>query len=145
VVASGTILMTIVPRDEGLRAEVWVSNDDVGFVHAAQLAKIKLGAFQFQKYGMLEGSVAQVSADATELPNPNTRSGGLAGRDRPAGALAFRTLIDLAHQHLESDGKRYALAPGMQVIAEIHLGERTVLEYLLSPVRKAFHEAGRER
>ena len=30
----------------------------------------------------------------------------------------------------------------MQVTAEIHLGTRTVLEYLLSPVRKAFHEAG---
>jgi hemolysin D len=33
----------------------------------------------------------------------------------------------------------------MQVIAEIRLGDRTVLEYLLSPVRKAFHEARRER
>ena len=35
--------------------------------------------------------------------------------------------------------------PGMQVDAEISLGERTVMEYLLSPVTKAFHEAGRER
>ena len=145
VVAPGTILMTIVPEGEPLRAEVWVSNDDIGFVHAAQPVKIKLAAFQFQKYGMVEGRVAQVSADATEAPNPNTRSGGLAGRDRPAGALAFRTLIDLKHQHLESDGHRYSVAPGMQVMAEIHLGERTVMEYLLSPVRKAFHEAGRER
>jgi hemolysin D len=145
VVAPGTILMTIVPQGEKLRAEVWVSNDDIGFVRAALPAKIKLAAFQFQKYGMLEGSVAQVSADATESPNPNTRSGGLAGRERPAGPLAFRTLVDLAHEHLESDGNRYALAPGMQVVAEIRLGDRTVLEYLLSPVRKAFHEAGRER
>jgi HlyD family secretion protein len=145
VVAPGTILMTIVPDGEKLRAEVWVSNDDIGFVHAAQTAKIKLAAFTFQKYGMVEGTVAQVSADATEAPNPNTRSGGLAGRDRPAGALAFRTLIDLQSQQLESDGRRYGLAPGMQVMAEIHLGERSVLEYLLSPVQKAFHEAGRER
>jgi len=145
VVAPGTILMTIVPVNDKLRAEVWVSNDDVGFVHQAQGAKIKLASFQFQKYGMLQGSVAQVSADATEAPNPNTRSGGLAGRDRPAGPLAFRTLIDLGEQHLETDGHRYSLAPGMQVIAEIHLGSRSVLEYLLSPVQKAFHEAARER
>jgi HlyD family secretion protein len=145
VVAPGTILMTIVPVGERLRAEVWVSNDDVGFVHAGKRAKIKLASFQFQKYGMLEGAVAQVSADATEAPNPNTRSGGLAGRDRPAGPLAFRTLIDLEQQHLASDGYRYPLAPGMQVVAEVRLGERTVLEYLLSPVQKAFHEAGRER
>jgi hemolysin D len=145
LVAPGTILMTIVPEGEVLRAEVWVSNDDVGFVHARQPTKIKLASFQFQKYGMLEGMVAQVSADATEAPNPNTRSGGLAGRDRPAGPLAFRTLVELRQQYLESDGRRYPLAPGMQVMAEIHLGERTVLEYLLSPVQKAFHEAGRER
>lgn len=46
---------------------------------------------------------------------------------------------------IDSDGVRYPLAPGMQVSAEIHLGTRTVLEYLLSPVRKAWHEAGRER
>jgi HlyD family secretion protein len=145
VVAPGTILMTIVPAGEKLRAEVWVSNDDIGWVHTAQHAKIKLASFQFQRYGMLQGAVAQVSADSTEAPNPNTRSGSLAGRDRPVGALAFRTLIDLEQQQLESDGQRYILAPGMQVIAEIHLGERSVLEYLLSPVRKAFHEAGRER
>jgi HlyD family secretion protein len=74
---------------------------------------------------MLEGAVAQVSADSTEG--------------------TFRALIDPAHQHLDSDGRRHALAAGMQVVAEIHLGSRTVLEYLLSPVRKAFHEAGRER
>jgi len=35
--------------------------------------------------------------------------------------------------------------PGMQVVAEVRLGERTVLEYLLSPVQKAVKEAGRER
>lgn len=145
VVAPGTILMTIVPVGEKLRAEVWVSNDDIGFVHVAQRAKIKLASFQFQKYGMVQGTVAQVSADSTEAPNPNTRSGSLAGRERPVGALAFRTLVDLEQQQLESDGQRYALAPGMQVLAEIHLGDRTVLEYLLSPVRRAFHEAGRER
>jgi multidrug efflux pump subunit AcrA (membrane-fusion protein) len=37
------------------------------------------------------------------------------------------------------------LVPGMQVNAEIHLGTRSVLEYLLSPVQRVAHEAGRER
>jgi hemolysin D len=145
VAAPGTILMTLVPRGEALRAEVWVSNDDVGFIRPNQEVRIKLAAFQFQKYGMLDGTVAQVSADATETPNPNIRSDGLSGRDRPTGPLAFRALIDLKQQVLEADGERYRLAPGMQVVSEIKLGDRTVLEYLLSPVRKAFHEAARER
>jgi HlyD family secretion protein len=33
----------------------------------------------------------------------------------------------------------------MQAVAEIKLGERTLLEYLLSPVRKVVQEAARER
>ncbi len=145
VAAPGTILMTIVPAGERLRAEVWVSNDDIGFVRVNQPVRVKLVAFQFQKYGMVDGTIAQVSADATESPNANTRSGGLPGRERPAGPLAFRALVNLKTDYLDSGGERYALAPGMQVLAEIHLGDRTVLEYLLSPVRKAFHEAARER
>jgi len=145
VAAPGTILMTLVPRDETLIAEVWVGNQDVGFVRPGQPVKVKLAPFQFQKYGMVEGAIDQVSADATEAPSPNTRSDALTGRDRPMGPLAFRTLVKLKAQHLDAGETRYRLAPGMQVAAEIHLGTRSVLEYVLSPVQKAFHEAARER
>jgi HlyD family secretion protein len=145
VAAPGTILMTLVPVDETLVAEVWVGNDDVGFVRSGQDVKLKLAPFQFQKYGMIEGKVLRVSADATEAPNPNTRSDALTGRDRPMGPLAYRAIIELASQKLQVDDTAYLAAPGMQVAAEIHLGTRSVLEYLLSPVRKAFHEAARER
>jgi HlyD family secretion protein len=145
VAAPGTILMTLVPEGDKLVAEVWVSNQDVGFVRPGQDAKLKFAAFQFQKYGMLEGKVLHVNADATEAPSANTRSDALAGRDRPMGPLAFRALVELASQELAADGRRYALQPGMQVAGEIHLGTRSVLEYVLSPVQKAFHEAARER
>jgi HlyD family secretion protein len=94
---------------------------------------------------MIEGKVKQVSADATEAPSANTRSDALTGRDRLMGPLAFRTLVELNSQALAVDGEKYAVAPGMQVAAEINLGTRTVMEYLLSPVQKAFHEAARER
>jgi len=145
VAAPGTILMTIVPENDKLVAEVWVSNDDVGFVRPGQPARLKLAAFQFQKYGLVEGTVTHVNADATEAPSPNTRSDALSGRDRPMGPLSFRTLVELAGQELVAEGRRYPLQPGMQVASEIHLGTRSVLEYILSPVQKAFHEAGRER
>ena len=144
VVSPGTILMTLVPKDEALRAEVWVQNDDIGFVREQQPVKVKLAAFTFQKYGMLKGTVAHLSADASEQAGagPETASASTA----PArGALAYRTLVDLKTQTLEADGVTHRLSPGMQVTAEIHLGTRTVLEYLLSPVRKGFHEAARER
>lgn len=141
VTMPGTILMTLVPKGGELLAEVWVSNQDVGFVRPGQPVKLKLAAFPFTKYGMVEGSVRQVSADATEAPSANMRSDALSGRDRPMGPLAYRALVALEAQQLDS----YPLAAGMQVAAEINLGTRTVLEYLLSPVRKALHEAARER
>ena len=49
-------------------------------------------------------------------------------------------LATLSVEHLYN-----RLSPGMRVSAEIHLGTRSVLEYLLSPVQKAFHESARER
>jgi len=57
----------------------------------------------------------------------------------------YRTLINLAADNLTSNGRRLKLVPGMQASAEIHLGTRSVIEYLLSPVQKIAHEAGRER
>lgn len=145
VVSPGTILMTLVPQGESLRAEVWVSNQDVGFVRLGQPAKVKLAAYPFQKYGMVEARVVQVSADATEAPSANTRSDALFGRDRPMGPLAFRAVVELATQHLAAGDARFALKPGMQVIAEIKLGERSMMDYLLSPVQKVIQEAARER
>ena len=145
VLQPGTVLMTIVPADEPLRAEVWVDNRDRGFVREGQPVKVKVAPYPFQKYGMLEGVVKNVSADATESPQRGASAAdGGNGSGQTAG-YQFRSIVELKSQTLESDGVRHKLMPGMQVDAEIALGERSVIEYMLSPVRKAFHEAGRER
>ena len=56
----------------------------------------------------------------------------------------FRALVTLDSRYLERGGKLYRLSAGMLVSAEVNLGSRTVMEYLLSPVQKTVHEAGRE-
>lgn len=145
VVSPGTVLMTLVPNDEALQAEVWLKNEDAGFVHAGQPVKVKLSAYPFQKYGMVDGRVLQVSADATEKPNNNKQESHDDSTAGNSGQSPYRTLIKLDRQYLEIENDKLRLAPGMQVAAEIKLTDQTVLEYLLSPVRKAFHEAGRER
>ncbi len=144
VAAPGTILMTLVPIGEPLVAEVWVTNDDVGFIRKGQPVRLKLSTFQFQKYGMVEGSVRQVSADASENQG-NASAAVEIGRNKTALPLTYKTIVEMNTQDLVAQGIKYTLTPGMQVAAEIHLGTRTVLEYLLSPVTRAFHEAGRER
>ena len=137
VLAPGTVLMTLVPANEALVAEVWLANQDAGFVAAGQSAKLKLAAFPFQKYGMLEARVARVSADSTE------RGGSDAGK--AGGSYAYRAQLEPLAQELRLGETRHVLLPGMQLTAEIRLAERTLLEYLLSPVTKVAHEAGRER
>ena len=139
VVAPGTILLTLVPHDEPLVAEAWVGNADAGFVRTNQKVRIKLAAYPFQKYGMVDGVVRHIGADAhdkADASNPSVK---------PMQEAAYRALISLSSSHLESQGQQFRLVPGMLVSAEIHLGTRSVLEYLLSPVQKITHEAGRER
>ena len=137
VLAPGTVVLTLVPQDEPLLAEVWVTNADAGFVQPHQRARVKIAAYPFQKYGLVDGSVETISADAED-----TR--GARERQAPAD-LAYRARVRLAVDHVLSDGRRLRLVSGMAVTAEVHIGTRTVLEYLLSPIQKVGAEAARER
>lgn len=134
VLAPGAVLMTLVPEGEPLVAEVWLQNHDAGFVRSGQPAKLKLASFPFQRYGMLEGRVLRISADSTER-----------GAGKPTGAYAYRALVEPLAQELRVGEAAHVLLPGMQLTAEIRLAERSMLEYLLSPVQKVAAEAGRER
>ncbi|WP_194713901.1 HlyD family type I secretion periplasmic adaptor subunit [Noviherbaspirillum soli] len=144
VVTPGAILLTLVPGHEALLAEVQIRNDDVGFVQVGRKAKVKLTAYPFQKYGMLEGAVIHLGADAQDAANTPTMPAS-AERSRNPSWQGYKALVALDAQYLASDKEKLALVPGMQVIAEIRLGQRTVLEYLLSPLRRAMHDSARER
>lgn len=139
VVSAGTVLMTLVPVGKNLVAEVFIRNEDVGFVHEGQAVKVKLATYPFQKYGMIEGTVRKISADAAQIDSKE---------DQPqsdVGLSPYKAVVQLNRQALDRQGTSWALAPGMQVAAEIREGRRTVLEYLLSPVQKVVQEAARER
>ena len=89
---------------------------------------------------MLTGTVIHISADATEPP----KQGDCA--QAAAQGATYRARLRLDQQVLnDAHGNKLVITPGMQVAAEINQGKRTVLEYLLSPVRKTVQEAGRER
>ncbi len=141
VVAPGTVVMTLVPAGDAMLAEVWVTHLDAGQVQAGQAARLKLTAYPFQQYGMMDGRVKHISPDAGDPgEQKSARSAGI----QDQSATGFRALIELPEPFLQAQGKRYRLSPGMQVNAEIKLGTRTVLQYLLAPVQKTLHEAGRE-
>jgi hemolysin D len=144
VVSPGTVLLSLVPEAEPLVAEVTVRNDDVGFVTEGQAVKVKLVPFPFEKYGMLDGQVIRVGPDATDV-EAQPQSKDAANKDKAAATLGYKVIVALKTQALETQGERLKLVAGMQAIAEINEGRRTVLEYLLSPVQKTVHDSGRER
>lgn len=139
VVAAGALLMNIVPKEEPLQAEVLLKNEDVGFVAVGQAVKVKVAAYPFQKYGLLDGKVNLVSADSAD-PKLQQQQG-------LPPTLTYRAIVGLDATTLKSaaTGERLTLNPGMLMTAEIHQGRRSVLEYLLSPVKKVGQEAARER
>jgi len=143
VVSAGTVLMSLVPVDEQLMAEVLIKNEDVGFVSVGQSVKLKLATFPFQKYGMIEGTVKRISADAADVQKQQTDKSD--ANEAGPGVSPYKALIELKQQRLVNGGFDWPLAPGMQVVAELKEGERTVMEYLLSPVQRTVQQSARER
>ncbi len=141
VVQPGTVLLNLVPVGETLRAEVSIRNEDIGFIHSGQPVRMKLATFPFQRYGFIEGTVLSVSPDsAPERPEQPTLASGESEK-----LPGYKGTILLEAQSLRGGMGEFAISSGMQLTAEIVEGNRTVMQYLLSPVQKVSDEAGRER
>jgi len=130
VVTEAQPLMAIVPDEQQAEVEAVLENRDVGFVQPGQRAVIKVETFPFTRYGTIEGEVAFVSQDAVA--------------DEKKG-LVFQARVRLKRAELKVDERIVPLSPGMAVTAEIHTGNRRVIEYFLDPLRKTVSESLGER
>ena len=130
VVTPAQVLMVVVPKDAEVTAEVVIDNKDIGFIRAGQAVEVKLETFPFTRYGTVPATVKRMAADAVS--------------DEKRGAI-FPATLTLARSSIDINGQRVALAPGMNLSAEIKTGRRRVADYLLSPIRQAANESLRER
>jgi hemolysin D len=131
VVTSAQPLMVIVPNSSEVTAVVNVANLDIGFVTEGQETEIKLETFPYTRYGTIKARVSVLSGDAV--------------MDEKTGATFYPATLNLLQKHMDLDGKKVSISPGMNVTAEIKIGKRRVIEYLISPIQKAKHESLRER
>ncbi len=141
VVTPAQQLLSIVPAAGGLAVDAVVENRDRGFVRPGQAAVITVTAFPFTRYGLLHGTVQRISTDAVlvEQPGAAPASGGVSATEAPGaltspGRLVYIARISLDHTHMNIDGQRVALVPGMAVTIEVKTGRRRVLDYLLAPL-----------
>ena len=128
-------MFTLVPLGTALDAEVQIDSLDVGHVKPGDVAHIKLDAFPFQKHGTLDARVRTLSEDAFKRDTANAESGTDA---------YYVSRIDLGGGKLKNMDPHARLLPGMTLTAEIVVGKRTVLSYLLWPLTKGLDEAIRE-
>ena len=84
--------------------------------------------------GRLKAGCETISPDAAELPDARERD-RKDTREHVMPPSGFRALVALDSPYLERDGKQFRVSAGMLVSAEVNLGSRTVMDYLLSPVQ----------
>nr|WP_234896050.1 HlyD family type I secretion periplasmic adaptor subunit [Sinorhizobium medicae] len=154
IVSSGTELMRVVPLVGPIEIEAYLPNKDIGFVSAGMAAVIKIEAFPFTRFGVVEGKVVQVATDAIPEPDAQQIEGAAAkeieslipiGNVQRMQNLVFPVTVRPNRTTITVNGRVMPLKPGMAVTVEIKTGRRRILEYLFSPIAKVGSEAMGER
>ncbi len=144
VMQSGEAFITMMPANAAMEIEANISGRDNGFVHEGDPVAIKFDTFPFAIYGMAFGKVRVVSADSfTAADEQRTRTGAVPlapGSVEPF----FRARITLETIGLHDVPAGFRLVPGMPVMADIKVGQRTMLSYLLGNVLPIASEGMRE-
>lgn len=131
VIAPGEEVLRIVPAEGRLEVEARLRPEDIAFVRLGMAASVKITAFDYTIYGALPGHVVRVGADAE--------------MDEATGLTYFPIIVRTETNVLMRGDEALEIRPGMVASVDILTGERTVLDYLLKPFRKARAEAMRER
>ncbi|MFP5258664.1 MAG: HlyD family type I secretion periplasmic adaptor subunit [Acidobacteriota bacterium] len=132
VAQQGETLLTIVPSGEDILVEAEVAAQDIGLVRPGDAVRVKFEAFPYQRHGVVEARLDTVSPDAFEKNTPEGQR------------LFYRVRAALGEVRLTAVPPDFRLFPGMTLTAEIKVGRRRVITYLLYPLIKAFDESFRE-
>lgn len=133
VVTAAQPLMIVVPEDATLEVEAWVANKDIGFVNLGQKAEIKVETFNFQKYGIIDAEVIEISPDAVASDTDKEKN------------MKYRVILRLDKGHVLVSDRDALLGSGMSVMAEIKIRQKRIIEFFLDPFRKYQSEGLRER
>lgn len=132
VVKEAEPILTLVPLNVQLEAEVEIGARDIGLVRAGDHVQVKLETFPFEQHGTVSGKLRMIAGDAFQ----NKTAAG--------NVLTYRARITLDKPDLHGVPKDFHLIPGMALTAEVKVGKRSVISYFLYPLKRATAEAMRE-
>ena len=130
-------LITLIPLDTPLIAEVMIDSGDVGYPKRGDAVEVKVDAFPYQRHGMLHGRLRSIGEDSFSA------QGSVPGAPA-AGGVYHRSQVSLDQTALRNLPDGSHLIPGMTVTAEIRVGTRTLLSYFVYPLRQGLHDSLRE-
>lgn len=119
-------LLTIIPTDTALKAELFAPTRAIGFVHAGQETRILYDAFPYQRFGSFAGKIQAISRiviDPREVDLP-------VKLEEPV----YRVTVGLDRQAINAFGENIPLQPGMALEATIILERQSFLDWLLKPL-----------
>jgi adhesin transport system membrane fusion protein len=130
VIQPGMDLIEIVPTNDTLLVNAKVRPVDIAFIRPGQKAMVKLTAYDFAIYGGLEARLERIGADTIV---------------DETGEHFFEIRVRTEKNYLGTELAPLPIMTGMVASVDIITGEKTVLDYLLKPVKRATANAMRER
>lgn len=133
VLASGADFITLMPINTRFEVTAQIPASQSGYVRIGDKARVKFETFSSAIYGGAEGTVTNISADSfVKGGDGTTASSGLAATS--SNDSFYRARITIDHYTLKNTPKGFHLTPGMPVSADIKVGTRTIMEFMLSSV-----------
>jgi membrane fusion protein len=137
-VQGGQPLLTLLPGEGELEAELLVPSRAIGFVEPGHAVLLRYQAFPYQKFGHQPGRVAMVSRSALKPGEVAALMGANAGAEP-----LYRVTVSLARQVVDAYGKAEALRPGMLLEADIMGDARRLVEWVFEPLYSLSGRIGR--
>ncbi len=130
VIAAGDVIMLVVPNADNLIVEAKVNPQDIDQLQLGQKARLRFSAFNQRSTPEIAGVLTRISADTTT--------------DQRTGQSFYVIRVAMSPEAVARLGE-VKLLPGMPVEAFVQTGERTVLSYLMKPLRDQFMRTFREK
>jgi hemolysin D len=145
VVREAEPLMRLVPAEGLLVAEVEIDTRDVVRVHPGDAVTVKFEALPWQQYGLAHGTLQTLAPDTIEDDSPRETAEdmtvpGLKTQARQS-PIHYRGRVVLSPTKFRNLPPDFALRPGMRLVADIKIGRRSILHYLLNPLTRVIDES----
>lgn len=126
-------LLSLVPIDAILHAELYLPSSSVGFVRPGDTVMLRYLAYPYQRYGLQPGKIISISRTALPADEIMTFK-NISDPIRQQGPF-YKVTVSLSSQYIDAMGMHERLRSGMQLEADILQEKLPLYEWVIEPLR----------